>query len=137
MGPSTFKKKCQSQPLKSALFSQAINPSVSALTFKVIHNLQNLNGGSSRKTLGSQGPPILTNSLTQSLDANPIPCYVRFQGTPKGPTPRTINLKAQNLTRVVQVKNGIQVCDHLFVRGIPSAVQKHQAWFRVNVPRLD
>ncbi|CAL1126716.1 unnamed protein product [Cladocopium goreaui] len=25
-----------------------------------------------------------------------------------------------------QVKNGIQVCDHLFVRGIPSAVQKHQ-----------
>lgn len=25
-----------------------------------------------------------------------------------------------------QVKNGVQVCDHLFVRGIPSAVQKHQ-----------
>lgn len=32
----------------------------------------------------------------------------------------------RNLMITFQVKNGVQVCDHLFVRGIPSAVQKHQ-----------
>eukprot|EP00439_Symbiodinium_sp_Y106_P073561 s98_g13.t3 len=54
----------------------------------------------------------------------------------------------RNLMITFQVKNGIQVCDHLFVRGIPSAVQKHQVaslfnrygevlWSSILPPRMD